>query len=60
MSKAIDLADYSFLRNSLDSMLTYFSMSSIDKGYIPSNTKLFLVDLRLNNKVIFSRSAQET
>ena len=43
-------------------MLTYFSMSSIDKGYIPifSNTKLFLVDLRPNNKVVFSRSAQET
>ena len=58
----IDLTDYSFLPNSLVSMLTYFSMSSIDKGYIPifSNTKLFLVDLRPNNKVVFSRSAHET
>ena len=58
----IDLTDYSFLPSSLVSMLTYFSMSSIDKGYIPifSNTKLFLVDLRSNNKVVFSRSAQKT
>ena len=60
--RIIDVTDYSFLPNSLVSMLTYFSMSSIDKGYIPifSNTKLFLVDLRPNNKVVFSRSAQET
>ena len=58
----IDLTDYSFLPNSLVSMLTYFSMSSTDEGYIPifSCTKLFLVDLRPNNKVVFSRTAQET
>ena len=45
--KAIDLTDYSFLPNSLVSMLTYFSMSSTDEGYIPifSYTKLFLVYL---------------
>ena len=43
-------------------MLTYFSMSSLDEGYIPifSYTKLFLVDRRPNNKVVFSRTAQET
>ena len=58
----IDLPDYSSLPNSLISMLTYFSMSSTDEGYIPifSNTKLFLVDLRSNNKVVISRRAQET
>ena len=60
--KAIDLTDYLFLPNSLVSMLMYFSMSSTDEGCIPifSYTKLFLVDLRRNNKVIFSRTAQET
>ena len=60
--KAIDLTDTSFLPNSLVSMLMYFSMSSTDEGYIPifSYTKLFLVDLRLNNIVVFSRTAQET
>ena len=38
------------------------SISSKGKGYIPvfSYTKLFLVDLRPNNKVIFNRTAQET
>ena len=58
----IDLTDYSFLPNSLVSMLTYFGMSSTDEGYIPifSYTELFLVDLRQNNKVVFSRTAQET
>ena len=60
--KAIDLTDYSFLPNSLVSMLTYFSMSIIDRSYIPifSNTKLFLIDLQANDKLLFSRSAQET
>ena len=58
----IDLTDYSILPNSLVSMLTYFSMSSTDEGYIPifSYTKLFLVDFRPNNKVVFSRTGQET
>ena len=57
-----DLAEYSFLPNSLVSMLTYFSMSSTDEGYIPKffYTKLFLVDPKPNNKVVFSRIAQET
>ena len=43
-------------------MLTYFSMSSADEGYIPifSYTKLFQVHLTPNNKVVFSRTAQET
>ena len=43
-------------------MLTFFSMSSANEGYIPIflNTKLFLVDLRPNNKAVFSRTAQET
>ena len=43
-------------------MLTYSSMSSTNEGYISifSCTKLFLVDLRPNNKVIFSRTAQKT
>ena len=38
------------------SMLTYFSMSGADKGYIAmfSRTNLFLAILRLNNKVIFN------
>ena len=60
--KTIDLTEYSFLPNNLVSMLTYFSMSSTDEGYIPifSYTKLFLADLRPNNKVVFSRTAQET
>ena len=60
--KTIDHTDYSFLPNSLVSMLTYFSFSSTDEGYIPifSYTKLFLVDLRQNIKVVFSRTAQET
>ena len=42
--------------------LTYFSMFSTDESYIPifSYTKLFLVDLRPNNKVVFSCSTQET
>ena len=55
----IDLTDYSFLPNILVSTLTYFSQSSTDEGYIPifSYTKLFLVDLRPNNKVVFSRTA---
>ena len=54
------LTDYSFLPNSLVSMLTYFSVSSTDEGYIPifSYTKLALVDLRPNNKFVFSRTAQ--
>ena len=58
----IDLTDYSFLPNSLVSMLTYFSMSSTDTGYIPTfaYTKLFLVDLKPNNKVVFSCTAQKT
>ena len=62
VQKSIDLTDYSFLPNSLVSMLTYFNMSSTYEGYIPifSYTKLFLVDLRPNNKVVFSRIAQET
>ena len=57
----MDLTDYSFLPSSLVSMLTYFSMSSTDEGYIPifSYTRLFLVDLRPSNKVVFSRTAQE-
>jgi hypothetical protein len=40
----------------LVSMLTYFSMSGAEKDYIPmfSWTNLFLVVLRLNNKVIFN------
>ena len=56
VASAIDLADFSFLPNSLVSMLTFFSMSSTDEGYILifSYTKLFLVDLKLNNKVVFS------
>ena len=43
-------------------MLTHFSMSSADERYIPifSDTKLFLVDLRPNNIVVFSRTTQET
>ena len=58
----IDLTDYLFLPNSFVSMLMYFSMFSTNEGYIPifSYTKLFLVDLRSNNKVVFSRTAQET
>ena len=32
VSKEIDLTDYSFLPNSLVSMLTYFSLSSTDEG----------------------------
>ena len=62
MFQPIDLTDYSFLPNSLISMLTYFSLSSTDEGYIPIffYTKLFLVDLRPNNKVVFSRTTQET
>ena len=37
-------------------------MSSTDEGYvlILSYTKLFFVDLRPNNKVVFSRIAQDT
>ena len=60
--QTIDLTDYSFLPKSLVSMLTYFSMSSTDEGYIPifSYTKLFLFDIRPNNKVVFSPTAQET
>ena len=48
----IDLNDYSFLPNSLVSMLTLFSIISSDRNYIPmfSRTELFLVCLRLNNK----------
>ena len=44
------------LPNDLVSMLTYFSMSGAEKDYIPmfSWTNLFLVVLRLNNKVIFN------
>ena len=58
----IDLTDYSFLLNSLVSMLTYFSTSSTDEGYIPifAYTKLFVVDIRPNNKVVFGCSTQET
>ena len=58
----IDLTDYSFLPNSLVSMLIYFCMFSTDEGYIPifSYTKLFLAHLKPNNKVVFSRTAQET
>ena len=50
----IDLTDYSFLPNSLVSILTNFSMSCSDKGYLPifSYTKLFLVDLRPDNKFV--------
>ena len=56
----IDLTDYSFLPNSLVSMLTYLSMSSTDDGYVPifSYTKLFLVDLTPNSKVVFNHSTQ--
>ena len=62
IGRTIDLTEYSFLPNSLGSMLMYFTMSSTDEGYIPifSCTKLFLVDLRPNNKVVFSHTAQET
>ena len=62
LTDLIDLTNYSFLPNSLVSMLTYFSMSSTDEGYIPifSYTKLFFVDLRPNNKVTFSHTVQET
>ena len=58
----IDFTDYSFLPASLVSMLTYFSMFSTDEGCIPifSDTKLYLVDPRPNNKVILSRTKQET
>ena len=51
---AIDLTDYSFLPNDLVSMLTQFSIISSDRNYIPmfSRTELFLVYLRLNNKVV--------
>ena len=58
----IDLTDYSFVPNCLDSMVMYFSLSITDEGYIPifSYTKLFLVDLRPNNKVVFSHTAQGT
>ena len=58
----IDLTDYSFLPNCLLSMLMYFSVFSTNEGYIPifSFMELFLVDLRPNNKAIFSRAAQET
>ena len=50
----IDFTDYPFLPASLVSMLTYFSMFSTDKGCIAifSDTKLYLVDPRPNNKVI--------
>ena len=50
------------LPNSLVSMLIYFCMLNTDEGYIPifSYTKLFLADPRHNNKVLFSRAAQET
>ena len=43
-------------------MLTYFGMSCTDEGYIKifSYTKLFVVVLRPNNKVVFSRTARET
>ena len=59
---AMDLTDYSFLPDSLVYMIIYFGMFSTDEGYIPifSYTKLFLADLRPNNKVVFSRTAQET
>ena len=55
------LIDYSFLPYSLVSMLTYFSMSSTDEGYIPIffYTKLFVVDLRPNNKVVCSCTARK-
>ena len=48
----IDLTDYSFLPNSLVSMLIYVSLSSTDEGRV-------VVVLRPNNKVVFSRTAQE-
>ena len=50
----IDLTDYSFLPIGLVSMLTQFSITSSDRNYIPmfSRTELFLVYLRLNNKVV--------
>ena len=50
----IDLTDYSFLPNSLVSMLTQFSIISSDRNYIPmfSRTELFLVYLTPNNKVV--------
>ena len=46
VSNVMDYTGYSFLPNSLVSILMYFSMSSTDEGYIPifSYTKLFLVD----------------
>jgi len=46
--------DYLFLPNSLVSMLTHFSITGTDRYYIPmfSQAKLFLVDLRLDNKVV--------
>ena len=46
---------YSFLPNSLVSMLTNFIISSTDGDYIAmfSETNVFLVDLRLSIKVVF-------
>ena len=61
-SQPIDLTNYSFLPNSLVSMLTHFSVTSTDGNYIPMFfwTKLFLVDVRPSNKVVISSTAYIT
>ena len=58
----IDVTDYSFLPNSLLSMVAHFSITGTDENYIPmfSKTNLFLVDLRLDNKVAFQLYVVET
>ena len=52
--KVIDLTDYSFLPNSLVSILTNLRITSADGNHIPmfSESQMFLDDLRLNNKVV--------
>ena len=61
-ANAKDLTDYLFLPNSFVSMLTLLSISITDGNCILlfSKTKLFFVDLRLNNKVVFRPTALET
>ena len=52
----IDLTDYSRLPNGLVSMFAFFSLASVRKGYVPTTffcTNLFVVELKLNHKLIF-------
>ena len=61
-ANAKDLTDYSFLPNSFVSMLTLLSISITDGNcnLVFSKTKLFFVDLRLNDNVVFRPTALET